>query len=104
ELEAAFEYSAKSGGLLAGIHSLLSGKYYCLVKRVTCEYLWSELEGMRFGYVILRCCQVRRVTSEYLRSELEGNGNGLIQERLRSSAWCLIDWIWIELHVSLYVS
>ncbi|GJZ14775.1 phospholipase-like protein [Tanacetum coccineum] len=72
ELEVAFEYLAKSGGLLTGIHSLLSGKYCFLVKRVTCEYLQSELEGMRFGYVILRCCLVRRVTCEYLRSELEG--------------------------------
>ncbi|GJW28411.1 hypothetical protein Tco_0045286 [Tanacetum coccineum] len=69
------EHSAKSGGLLAGIHSLLSGKYCCPVRRVTCGYLRSELEGMRFGYVILRCCLVRRVTCEYLRSELEGKWN-----------------------------
>ncbi|GJS13475.1 hypothetical protein Tco_0407947, partial [Tanacetum coccineum] len=29
----------QSGGLLAGIHSLLSGKYCCLVRRVTCGIL-----------------------------------------------------------------
>ncbi|GKA35579.1 hypothetical protein Tco_0722070 [Tanacetum coccineum] len=51
-----------SGGLLAGIHGLFSGRNCCLVRRITCGYPWPELEGKRFG---------------------------LIQERLRSSAWCL---------------
>ncbi|GJY71800.1 hypothetical protein Tco_0475503 [Tanacetum coccineum] len=90
------------GGLLAGIHGLFSGRNCCLVRRITCGYPWPELEGKRFG---------------------------MIQERFRSSAWCLRDrmstptqvlvmrdrmgmptqymicWFdWIELHVSLYVS
>ncbi|GJX91389.1 hypothetical protein Tco_0344715 [Tanacetum coccineum] len=89
-----------SGGLLAGIHGLFSGRNCCLVRRITCGYPWPELEGKRFG---------------------------MIQERFRSSAWCLRDrmstptqvlvmrdqmgtptqymscWFdWIELHVSLY--
>ncbi|GJY70231.1 putative reverse transcriptase domain-containing protein [Tanacetum coccineum] len=64
-----------SGGLLASISGLLSGRYCCLVRRVTYGYLRSELEGMRLGYVIWRCCLVSRVTCEYLRSELEGKWN-----------------------------
>ncbi|GJW91003.1 hypothetical protein Tco_0168556 [Tanacetum coccineum] len=51
-------------GLLAGIHGLFSGRYCCLVRRVTYGYPWPELEGKGFG---------------------------LIRERLRSSAWCLND-------------
>nr|GEW04867.1 RNA-directed DNA polymerase, eukaryota, reverse transcriptase zinc-binding domain protein [Tanacetum cinerariifolium]GEW57729.1 RNA-directed DNA polymerase, eukaryota, reverse transcriptase zinc-binding domain protein [Tanacetum cinerariifolium] len=36
----------KSGGLLAGIHGLFSGRYCGLVsKRVTCGYPWPELGG-----------------------------------------------------------
>ncbi|GKD26644.1 hypothetical protein Tco_1232858 [Tanacetum coccineum] len=54
----------KSRGLLAGIHGLFSGRNYYLVRRITCEYPWLELEGKRFG---------------------------MIQERFRSSAWCLRD-------------
>ncbi|GKC23395.1 hypothetical protein Tco_1025545, partial [Tanacetum coccineum] len=50
-----------SGGLLAGIHGMFSGRYCCLVRRVTCGHPWPELEGKGFG---------------------------MIQERLRSSAWC----------------
>ncbi|GJR45084.1 hypothetical protein Tco_1313187 [Tanacetum coccineum] len=53
-----------SGGLLAGIHGLFSGRNCCLVRRITCGYPWPELEGKRFG---------------------------MIQERFRSSAWCLRD-------------
>ncbi|GJV37410.1 putative reverse transcriptase domain-containing protein [Tanacetum coccineum] len=53
-----------SGGLLAGIHGLLSGRYCCLVRRVTCGYLRPELKGKRFG---------------------------MIQEQFRSFAWCLMD-------------
>ncbi|GJY03435.1 putative reverse transcriptase domain-containing protein [Tanacetum coccineum] len=34
-----------SGGLLAGIHGLFSGRYCGLVRRVTCGYPWPELEG-----------------------------------------------------------
>ncbi|GJU78365.1 hypothetical protein Tco_1275435 [Tanacetum coccineum] len=34
---------------------------------------------------------VRRVTCGYPWPELEGNRFGMIQERLRSSAWCLSD-------------
>ncbi|GJU99360.1 hypothetical protein Tco_1328631 [Tanacetum coccineum] len=59
-----FEHSAKSGRLLAGIHGLFSGRNCCLVRRITCGYPWPELEGKRFG---------------------------MIQERFRSSAWCLRD-------------
>ncbi|GKE83150.1 hypothetical protein Tco_1553150, partial [Tanacetum coccineum] len=51
-------------GLLAGIHDLFSGRYCGLVRSVTCGYLWPELEGKGFG---------------------------LIQEGLKSSAWCLSD-------------
>ncbi|GJT80813.1 hypothetical protein Tco_1055155 [Tanacetum coccineum] len=51
-------------GLLAGIHGLFSGRNCCLVRRITCGYPWPELEGKRFG---------------------------MIQERFRSSAWCLRD-------------
>ncbi|GJX10645.1 hypothetical protein Tco_0200504 [Tanacetum coccineum] len=54
----------KSGGLLAGIHGLFSGRNCYLVRRITCEYPWPELEGKRFG---------------------------MIQERFGSSAWCLRD-------------
>nr|GEY99445.1 reverse transcriptase domain-containing protein [Tanacetum cinerariifolium] len=32
----------KSGGLLAGIHGLFSGRYYGLIKRVTCGYPWPR--------------------------------------------------------------
>ncbi|GJY88499.1 retrovirus-related pol polyprotein from transposon TNT 1-94 [Tanacetum coccineum] len=39
---------SKSGGLLAGIHGLFSGRNCCLVKRITCGYPWPELEGKRF--------------------------------------------------------
>ncbi|GJV48487.1 retrovirus-related pol polyprotein from transposon TNT 1-94 [Tanacetum coccineum] len=56
-----------------GVHS--KGYSFCLVRRLPAGYLQSEIEGMRFGYVILRCCLVRRVTCEYLRSELEGKWN-----------------------------
>ncbi|GJV97547.1 hypothetical protein Tco_1549124 [Tanacetum coccineum] len=35
-------------GLLAGIHGLFSGRYCCLVKRITCGYPWPELEGKGF--------------------------------------------------------
>ncbi|GJU23154.1 hypothetical protein Tco_1156496 [Tanacetum coccineum] len=52
------------GGLLVGIHRLFSGRNYCLVRRITSGYPWPELEGKRFG---------------------------MIQERFRSSAWCLRD-------------
>ncbi|GKA19805.1 putative reverse transcriptase domain-containing protein [Tanacetum coccineum] len=38
----------KSGGLLAGIHGLFSGRNCCLVRRITCGYPWPELEGKRF--------------------------------------------------------
>ncbi|GJT26156.1 hypothetical protein Tco_0906431 [Tanacetum coccineum] len=51
-------------GLLAGIYGLFSGRNCCLVRRITCGYPWPELEEKRFG---------------------------MIQERLRSSAWCLND-------------
>ncbi|GJZ35983.1 hypothetical protein Tco_0581800, partial [Tanacetum coccineum] len=51
-------------GLLAGIHGLFSGRNCCLARRITCGYPWHELEGKRFG---------------------------MIQERFRSSAWCLRD-------------
>ncbi|GJY46702.1 hypothetical protein Tco_0435765 [Tanacetum coccineum] len=57
---------AKSGGLLAGIHGLFSGRYYGLVRRVTCGYPWPGLEGSHRDF-------------------------GMIQERFRSSAWCLRD-------------
>ncbi|GJX60458.1 retrovirus-related pol polyprotein from transposon TNT 1-94, partial [Tanacetum coccineum] len=51
---------------------LLSGGIV-LVRRVTCGVnLWSELEGMRFSYVILRCFLVKRVTCGYPWPELEG--------------------------------
>ncbi|GJW49719.1 hypothetical protein Tco_0091070 [Tanacetum coccineum] len=53
-----------SGGLLAGIHVLFSGRYCGLVRRVTSGYPWPKLEGKGFG---------------------------MIQERFRSSAWCLRD-------------
>ncbi|GKA12649.1 putative reverse transcriptase domain-containing protein [Tanacetum coccineum] len=84
---------------------LLSGGIV-LVRRVTCGVnLWSELEGMRFGYVILRCCLVRRVTCGYPWPELEGKkllpsqedylrrerDLGMIQGRYGLSAWCLRD-------------
>ncbi|GJT60048.1 putative reverse transcriptase domain-containing protein [Tanacetum coccineum] len=55
-----------SGGLLAGIHGLFSGRYCGLVRRVTCGYPWPELEGNHRDF-------------------------GMIRERLRSSAWCLSD-------------
>ncbi|GJX21377.1 hypothetical protein Tco_0224054 [Tanacetum coccineum] len=51
ELEAAFEYFAKSGGLLASIFGLLSGR------RVTCEYLRSELEG-KWNWIDPRAIEV----------------------------------------------
>nr|GEZ87584.1 hypothetical protein [Tanacetum cinerariifolium] len=35
---------AKSGGLLVDIHGLFSGRYYGLVRRVTCGYPWTGLE------------------------------------------------------------
>ncbi|GJY18415.1 hypothetical protein Tco_0389906 [Tanacetum coccineum] len=38
-----------SGGLLAGIHGLFSGRNCCLVRRITCGYPWPELEGKGFG-------------------------------------------------------
>ncbi|GJW24876.1 retrovirus-related pol polyprotein from transposon TNT 1-94 [Tanacetum coccineum] len=55
---------------------------------------------------------LKRESFNYLRGLLASisglskrvNGIELIQERLRSSAWCLIDWIWIELHVSFLLS
>ncbi|GJX77778.1 hypothetical protein Tco_0324589, partial [Tanacetum coccineum] len=34
-----------SGGLLAGIHGMFSGRDCCLVRRITCGYPWPELEG-----------------------------------------------------------
>ncbi|GKB11931.1 hypothetical protein Tco_0845854 [Tanacetum coccineum] len=34
-----------SGGLLAGIHGLFSGRYSGLVRRDTCGYPWPGLEG-----------------------------------------------------------
>ncbi|GJV69294.1 reverse transcriptase domain-containing protein [Tanacetum coccineum] len=40
----------QSGGLLAGIHDLFSGRYCVLVKRVTCWCPWPELEGKGFAY------------------------------------------------------
>ncbi|GJX64622.1 putative reverse transcriptase domain-containing protein [Tanacetum coccineum] len=55
---------SRKGGLLAGIHGMFSGRNGCLVRRITYGYPWPELEGKRFG---------------------------LIQERLRSSAWCFND-------------
>ncbi|GJT58947.1 ribonuclease H-like domain-containing protein [Tanacetum coccineum] len=33
-----------SGGLLAGIHGLFSGRDCCLVRRITCGYPWPELD------------------------------------------------------------
>nr|GEV38291.1 nucleotide-binding alpha-beta plait domain-containing protein [Tanacetum cinerariifolium] len=54
------------GGLLAGIHGLFSGRYCGLVRRVTCGYPWPGLGGNHMDF-------------------------GMIQERLRSSAWCLSD-------------
>ncbi|GKC59647.1 hypothetical protein Tco_1087245 [Tanacetum coccineum] len=55
-----------SGGLLAGIHGLFSGRYCGLDRRVTCGYPWPGLEGNHRDF-------------------------GMIQERFRSSAWCLRD-------------
>ncbi|GJU16564.1 hypothetical protein Tco_1144530 [Tanacetum coccineum] len=46
-----FEHSAKSGGLLASISGLLSGR------RVTCEYLRSELEG-KWNWIDPRAIEV----------------------------------------------
>ncbi|GJX89229.1 putative reverse transcriptase domain-containing protein [Tanacetum coccineum] len=39
-----------SGGLLASIHGLFSGRNYCLVRWITYGYPWPELEGKRIGY------------------------------------------------------
>ncbi|GJY82683.1 hypothetical protein Tco_0496059, partial [Tanacetum coccineum] len=50
--------------LLADIHDLFSRRNCWLVRRITCGYPWPELEGKRFG---------------------------MIQERFRSSDWCLRD-------------
>nr|GEZ13563.1 putative reverse transcriptase domain-containing protein [Tanacetum cinerariifolium] len=55
-----------SGGLLAGIHGLFSGRYCGLVRRVTCGYPRLGLEGYHRDF-------------------------GMIRERLKSSAWCLSD-------------
>ncbi|GKA00680.1 hypothetical protein Tco_0673345 [Tanacetum coccineum] len=78
ELEAAFEYSAKSGGLLASISGLLSGR------RVTCEYLRSELEG-KWNWIDPRAIEVQlqniipqivtQVTTN-VNNTTGGNGNG----------------------------
>ncbi|GJW48126.1 putative reverse transcriptase domain-containing protein [Tanacetum coccineum] len=38
----------------SGIHGLFSGRNCYLVRRITCEYPWHELEGKRFGYHQLR--------------------------------------------------
>ncbi|GJY64670.1 hypothetical protein Tco_0466130 [Tanacetum coccineum] len=56
----------ESEGLLEGIHGLFSGRYCGLVRRVTCGYPWPGLRGNHKDF-------------------------GMIQERLRSSAWCLSD-------------
>ncbi|GJT37850.1 hypothetical protein Tco_0937715 [Tanacetum coccineum] len=45
------------GGLLASISDLLSGRYCCLVRRVTCEYLRSELEG-KWNWIDPRAIEV----------------------------------------------
>nr|GEV15240.1 reverse transcriptase [Tanacetum cinerariifolium] len=55
-----------SGGLLAGIHGLFSGRYYGLVRRIPCGYPWPGLGGNHREF-------------------------GMIRERLRSSASCLSD-------------
>ncbi|GJT20298.1 putative reverse transcriptase domain-containing protein [Tanacetum coccineum] len=39
-----------SGGLLAGIHGLFSGRNCCLVRRITCGYPWPELVRKRIWY------------------------------------------------------
>nr|GEX10296.1 reverse transcriptase [Tanacetum cinerariifolium] len=41
------------GGLLSGIYDLFSGRYCGLVRRVTCGYPWTKLEGnhMEFGMI-----------------------------------------------------
>ncbi|GJU69253.1 putative reverse transcriptase domain-containing protein [Tanacetum coccineum] len=57
ELEAAFKHSAKSGGLLASISGLLSGRYCYLVRRVTYGYLRSELEG-KWNWIDPRAIEV----------------------------------------------
>ncbi|GJY21030.1 hypothetical protein Tco_0393596 [Tanacetum coccineum] len=51
-----FEHSAKSGGLLASISGLLSGR------RVTCEYLRSELEG-KWNWIDPRAIEVFSMSS-----------------------------------------
>ncbi|GKB95265.1 reverse transcriptase domain-containing protein [Tanacetum coccineum] len=51
-----------SGGLLAGIHGLFSGRNCCLVRRITYGYPWPELEGKGF-----------RLIQERLSSTDEGN-------------------------------
>ncbi|GKC86326.1 hypothetical protein Tco_1142043, partial [Tanacetum coccineum] len=69
------------------------------IRMVTCGYPWPEIEGKGFAKSggllasISGLLSGRRVTCEYLRPELGEKGSGLIQERLRSSAWCMIDWI-----------
>ncbi|GKE58888.1 hypothetical protein Tco_1498073, partial [Tanacetum coccineum] len=41
----------KPGGLLMSIHGLFSGRNCCLVRRITCGYQWTELEGKRIWHV-----------------------------------------------------
>ncbi|GJT95728.1 hypothetical protein Tco_1091246 [Tanacetum coccineum] len=58
-----------SGGLLAGIHGLFSGRNCCLVRRITCGYPWPELEGKRFGIqqdedILIRASRLKKVMAD----------------------------------------
>ncbi|GJU96203.1 putative reverse transcriptase domain-containing protein, partial [Tanacetum coccineum] len=77
-----FEHSAKSGGLLASISGLLSGR------RVTCEYLGSELEG-KWNWIDPRAIEVlskRKFVivchENVVRIPLEGDEILLVHEEL----------------------
>nr|GEX94568.1 putative reverse transcriptase domain-containing protein [Tanacetum cinerariifolium] len=70
---------AKSGGLLAGIHGLFSGRYCGLVRRVTCGYPWPGI-GETTGTLMPMCCDdflscraSRFCLGEVVRILLEGD-------------------------------
>nr|GEV93016.1 putative reverse transcriptase domain-containing protein [Tanacetum cinerariifolium] len=67
----------KSGGLLAGIHGLFSGRYCGLVKRVTCEYPWPRPgETTRTLQLQNILPQIVTQVTVNMNNANGGNGNG----------------------------
>ncbi|GJV75560.1 retrovirus-related pol polyprotein from transposon TNT 1-94, partial [Tanacetum coccineum] len=64
-----------SGGLLAGIHGLFSGRYCGLVRRVTCGYLWPGLERNHTDFATMKL-ETKVITKDGTISEFPGKFPG----------------------------